>query len=86
MMPISREIFNDVMVPTYAPASIVPVRGRGVRLWDQDDKEYIDFASGIAVNALGHCHPAMVEALVEQGNRLWHTSNVVTNRRRRTRL
>lgn len=79
MKPVSRELFNQVMVPTYAPASIVPVRGQGARLWDQDDKEYIDFAGGIAVNALGHCHPTMVEALVEQGNRLWHTSNIFTN-------
>jgi succinylornithine aminotransferase len=79
MMPVSRELYNQVMVPTYAPASVVPVRGQGARLWDQDDREYIDFAGGIAVNALGHCHPAMVEVLVEQGKRLWHTSNIFTN-------
>jgi len=55
------------------------VRGLGSRLWDQNDREYIDFAGGIAVNALGHCHPALVKTLTEQGNKLWHVSNWMTN-------
>ena len=49
------------------------------RSWDQQGKEYIDFAGGIAVTALGHCHPALVAALHQQGETLWHTSNVFTN-------
>ena len=76
---VNRATFDQVMVPNYAPQTLVPVRGKGSRIWDQDDKEYIDFAGGIAVNALGHCHPALVKALKEQGEKLWHLSNVYTN-------
>ncbi|PHM38902.1 ornithine aminotransferase [Xenorhabdus mauleonii] len=71
--------FNQVMLPVYAPASFIPVRGKGSRIWDQLDNEYIDFAGGIAVLALGHCHPALAEALKLQGEKLWHVSNVFTN-------
>jgi acetylornithine/N-succinyldiaminopimelate aminotransferase len=66
-------------VPNYNPAGMVPVRGEGSRVWDQDGAEYIDFAGGIAVNVLGHCHPELVKALNEQGSKLWHLSNVFTN-------
>jgi len=78
-MMVSRATFDEVMVPNYLPAEIIPVRGVGSRLWDQQGREYIDFAGGIAVNALGHCHPALVEALQLQAHQLWHLSNVVTN-------
>ncbi len=78
-MQVNRDTFNDVMVPNYNPAAMVPVRGEGSRVWDQNDKEFIDFAGGIAVNVLGHCHPALTAALQEQGNKLWHLSNVFTN-------
>lgn len=78
-MQVTRNTFNDVMVPNYNPATMVPVRGEGSRVWDQDNNEYIDFAGGIAVNVLGHCHPALTKALTEQGNKLWHLSNVFTN-------
>ena len=78
-MQLTRELFDDVMVPNYAPSAIIPVRGKGSRVWDQNDKEFIDFAGGIAVNCLGHCHPALVQALTEQGQKLWHLSNVMTN-------
>lgn len=78
-MQVTRATFNDVMVPNYNPAAMVPVRGEGSRVWDQDGREYIDFAGGIAVNVLGHCHPGLVSALTEQGNKLWHLSNVFTN-------
>lgn len=76
---VGRSDFDRVMVPNYAPVNMVPVRGAGSRLWDQQGREYVDLAGGIAVNALGHCHPAMVEALTEQANRLWHVSNIMTN-------
>ena len=76
---VSRELFDEVMVPNYAPSAVIPVRGQGSRVWDQQDKEYIDFAGGIAVNCLGHCHPALVGALKEQGDKIWHLSNVMTN-------
>ncbi|WP_417604512.1 aspartate aminotransferase family protein [Oceanimonas baumannii] len=78
-MAVTRELFDQVMVPNYAPSQSIPVRGLGARVWDQQDKEFIDFAGGIAVNCLGHCHPALVNALKEQGEKLWHLSNVWTN-------
>lgn len=76
---LTRKTFDQVMVPNYAPADIVPVRGQGARLWDQQGREYLDFACGIAVTGLGHCHPKLVAALTEQANTLWHVSNVMTN-------
>jgi acetylornithine/N-succinyldiaminopimelate aminotransferase len=77
--PVNRELFDDVMVPNYSPSAVIPVRGQGSRVWDQQDREFIDFAGGIAVNCLGHCHPALVGALTEQANKIWHLSNVMTN-------
>ena len=77
--PIQRVDFDQFMVPNYAPAPFIPVRGQGSRVWDQSGRELVDFAGGIAVNALGHCHPRLVEALTEQASKLWHISNVFTN-------
>lgn len=77
--PVTRATFDEVMVPCYAPAPFLPVRGEGSRVWDQEGRMYIDFAGGVAVTALGHCHPAMVRALTEQAGRLWHVSNWYTN-------
>lgn len=76
---ITRATFDEVMVPNYAPADIIPVSGKGSRLWDQQGKEYIDFAGGIAVTSLGHAHPVLVETMREQAGKLWHLSNVLTN-------
>lgn len=75
----TRDDFDRYMVPNYSPQRTIPVRGEGSRLWDQDGREYIDFAGGIAVNALGHCHPALVSALKTQADKVWHLSNVYTN-------
>jgi len=61
---------------TYARFPVVLVRGRGDRLWDSDGKEYLDFAAGIAVDVLGHCHPKMVEAIKAQAEALLHVSNL----------
>jgi len=77
--PVTRALFDEFMVPNYAPAAIIPVRGEGSRLWDQEGRDYIDFAGGIAVTGLGHAHPKLVEALTEQAQKLWHVSNVLTN-------
>ncbi|MBP8236124.1 MAG: aspartate aminotransferase family protein [Pseudomonas sp.] len=77
--PVQRADFDQVMVPNYAPAAFIPVRGVGSRVWDQSGRELIDFAGGIAVNVLGHAHPALVKALTEQAGNLWHVSNVFTN-------
>ncbi|GAA4884025.1 aspartate aminotransferase family protein [Ferrimonas pelagia] len=76
---VTRALFDEVMVPNYNPADIVPVRGEGSRVWDSEGREFVDFAGGIAVNSLGHCHPAMVATLNAQGSQLWHLSNVFTN-------
>ena len=76
---VDRNTFDKVILPIYSPAKFIPVKGKGSRVWDQQGKEYVDFAGGIAVTALGHCHPALVKALHEQGETLWHVSNVFTN-------
>lgn len=78
-MQVSRSLFDEVMVPNYAPSAVIPVKGLGSRVWDQTGREFIDFAGGIAVNCLGHCHPALVGALKDQADKLWHLSNVMTN-------
>ena len=78
-LAVTRSTFDQVILPVYAPAQFIPVKGKGSRVWDQQGAEYIDFAGGIAVTALGHCHPALVAALHQQGEMLWHTSNVFTN-------
>nr|WP_113867512.1 aspartate aminotransferase family protein [Brenneria salicis]NMN90304.1 acetylornithine/N-succinyldiaminopimelate aminotransferase [Brenneria salicis ATCC 15712 = DSM 30166]RBP61228.1 acetylornithine aminotransferase /succinyldiaminopimelate aminotransferase [Brenneria salicis ATCC 15712 = DSM 30166]RLM30248.1 bifunctional succinylornithine transaminase/acetylornithine transaminase [Brenneria salicis ATCC 15712 = DSM 30166] len=76
---VTRETHDKMILPVYAPAQFVPVKGKGSRVWDQQGREYIDFSGGIAVTALGHCHPALVAALKQQGEQLWHTSNIYTN-------
>jgi len=78
-LPVTRAWFDQLMVPCYAPAEFIPVRGQGSRVWDQQGRMYIDFAGGVAVTALGHCHPALVKALTEQAHVLWHVSNWMTN-------
>jgi predicted acetylornithine/succinylornithine family transaminase len=61
---------------TYPRAPVEFVRGEGARLWDSEGKEYLDFLAGISVCSVGHCHPAVVEAVREQVGRLTHTSNL----------
>ncbi len=78
-MSTSAELFalsERYYLPVYRPRRIVLDHGKGSRLWDRDGREYVDFGAGIAVNALGHAHPALVAALTEQAGKLWHTSNV----------
>ncbi|KQN51819.1 acetylornithine aminotransferase [Serratia sp. Leaf50] len=76
---VTRQQFNEYMVPVYAPAEFIPVHGAGSWLWDQSGKDYVDFAGGIAVNALGHRHPAVLQALTEQAEKVWHLGNGYTN-------
>src|SRR5699024_3458246 len=76
---ITRATFDEVILPIYAPAEFIPVKGLGSRIWDQQGKEYVDFAGGIAVTALGHCHPALVNALKTQGEVLWQIINALPN-------
>jgi acetylornithine/N-succinyldiaminopimelate aminotransferase len=65
-----------VVMPTYARADIAFEKGEGVWLYDTDGRRYLDFAAGIAVCSLGHCHPHLVAALQAQAAKLWHTSNL----------
>lgn len=76
---VTRQTFDEVMVPTYAPSNLVPVRASGLDLWDQQGKRYLDFTAGIGVTGLGHANPAIVDALVAQAKTLWHVGNGYTN-------
>ncbi|WEF26231.1 bifunctional succinylornithine transaminase/acetylornithine transaminase [Klebsiella aerogenes] len=76
---ITREDFDAYMVPCFAPAPFIPVKAAGSRVWDQQGKEYIDVAGGIAVNALGHANPELAKALKAQLDNLWHIGNGYTN-------
>ncbi|MGH6877480.1 MAG: aspartate aminotransferase family protein [Rhizomicrobium sp.] len=64
------------VLPTYAREDLAFERGEGVYLYAEDGTRYLDFAAGIAVNALGHTHPTLVAALCGQAAKLWHTSNL----------
>ncbi|MCW5697088.1 MAG: aspartate aminotransferase family protein [Bauldia sp.] len=68
---------GSALFDTYARAPIAAERGEGAWLIATDGRRYLDFGSGIAVNALGHAHPALVKALTEQAAKVWHTSNAV---------
>ncbi|MGF6147825.1 Succinylornithine transaminase/acetylornithine aminotransferase [Kingella potus] len=69
---------QNYLTPNFSFAPVIPDRALGSRVWDTDGREYIDLAGGIAVNALGHCHPALIAALAEQAHKLWHISNIYT--------
>jgi acetylornithine aminotransferase len=64
------------MMPNYGTPPIALARGEGVRVWDTEGREYLDFVAGIAVSSLGHAHPAIVSAVSEQVRLLAHTSNL----------
>jgi acetylornithine/N-succinyldiaminopimelate aminotransferase len=69
-------VTDKYVAQTYARYPIALVRGKGVRVWDAEGKEYLDFLAGIAVNSLGHCHPAVVRAIQQQSRKLLHVSNL----------
>jgi acetylornithine/N-succinyldiaminopimelate aminotransferase len=66
---------TSAILPVFRPLPVAFVRGEGVRLYDGDGKAYLDFGAGVAVTALGHAHPRLVQTLQEQGSKLWHCSN-----------
>jgi predicted acetylornithine/succinylornithine family transaminase len=70
------KLTDKYVANTYARYPIALVRGKGARVWDADGKEYLDFLAGIAVNGLGHCHPAVVRAIERQAKKLLHVSNL----------
>ncbi|MDA8443028.1 MAG: acetylornithine transaminase [Peptococcaceae bacterium] len=67
---------QQYVMNTYGRLPMALVKGSGAKVWDADGKEYLDFVSGIAVNALGHCHPKVVAAIQEQAGKLIHCSNL----------
>jgi len=67
---------TNAVLPTYARQNLVFERGKGVWLTASTGERYLDFTGGVAVSALGHCHPHLVAALTEQAGQLWHTSNL----------
>jgi acetylornithine/N-succinyldiaminopimelate aminotransferase len=67
---------SPAVMPTYARANLVFERGEGAWLVATNGDRYLDFASGVAVNALGHAHPKLIDALTQQANKVWHTSNL----------
>src|SRR5437763_467760 len=71
-----RQIEARSVIPSYARQPVEFVRGEGVRLWDDEGNEYLDFLCGISVTNLGHCHPRVVAAVREQVGRLMHVSNL----------
>jgi acetylornithine/N-succinyldiaminopimelate aminotransferase len=71
--------WSDVMVPSYGEPTLTLVRGDGATVWDDAGNSYVDLVAGIAVNALGHAHPAVVAAVTKQIATLGHTSNLVAN-------
>ena len=74
-----KELINkseQYIFPTYTRFPIVLTRGKGMKVWDSEGKEYLDFVSGIAVLNVGHCHPRVVEAISQQSKLLMHVSNL----------
>ena len=71
---------DDHLVGTYNRFPVEFVRGKGTRLWDAEGHEYLDFLGGISVSSVGHCHPAVVEAISEQASKLLHVGNLYWTR------
>ncbi|MDP9131167.1 MAG: aspartate aminotransferase family protein [Candidatus Binatota bacterium] len=69
-------ITDKFVAKTYARTPLALAKGRGLKVWDADGKEYLDFLAGIAVNSFGHCHPAIVKAIKQQAQTLMHVSNL----------
>src|SRR4051794_41121596 len=72
-----RRAVTSALLPTYVRADLAFERGEGVWLETRGGERYLDFGSGIAVNALGHAHPHLVEALTAQAQKVWHVSNLI---------
>ncbi len=71
--------YKSYIMPTYGERELSFSRGKGCYLYTDSGKKYLDFAGGIAVNSLGHCHPRLVKVLKRQTEKLWHTSNLYIN-------
>jgi len=71
-----QELEKKVFMPVFKRTPVTLVRGKGMKVWDDTGKEYLDFVAGIAVTSLGHCHPVLANALTEQAATLIQTSNL----------
>ena len=71
--------YKQVLTPNYGIPPTIIVKGRGCEVYGQQNERYLDLAGGIAVSALGHCHPLLIDALSKQANKVWHLSNVLAN-------
>jgi Ornithine/acetylornithine aminotransferase len=71
-------IKETYVMETYGTKTLEFVKGKGCFLYNNRNEKYLDFASGIAVNSLGHCHPRLIKALNKQSKQLWHISNLYT--------
>src|SRR6202140_311199 len=71
-----KKAVSSPLFPTYARVDLAFERGEGAWLFTADGERYLDFTSGVAVNALGHAHPHLVAAVTEQAQKLWHVSNL----------
>jgi len=71
--------YQKYVIPTYTTPSLVLVKGKGSRVWDNDGKVYMDFVGGIACQNVGHCHPKVVQAIQNQAAKLMHVSNLYNN-------
>jgi acetylornithine/N-succinyldiaminopimelate aminotransferase len=72
----TRELFQKFVIPSYSRFDLVLARGEGSYVWDVNGKRYLDFGGGIAVCSLGHAHPEITQALIEQSRELLHVSNL----------
>ena len=79
-MKKNNSIDRTALMPNYAPADFIPVKGKKSILWDDKGKDYVDFGGGIAVTCLGHSHPSLNKVLKEQSSKLWHVSNYLYNK------
>lgn len=75
----TRQDYNKYFLDIYGQVDFMPVSAKGSRMYNTDGREVIDFAAGIAVNSLGHCHPELIAALTAQAQQLWHVSNIMVN-------
>ena len=78
-MKVTRQTFDEVMMPCYVPQNMVLTHGKGCFLYDSEGNEYLDMTAGIAVNCLGHNHPVVVKTIKKQAERLIHVSNIFVN-------
>ncbi len=79
--PPTADLYDAHVLNNYGRPPLTLVRGRGAQVWDDEENAYLDFTSGIAVSALGHCHPHWVQAVQHQAGQLIHTSNLFRNPR-----